>query len=181
MVQGEEYRLLRMQIWLMREIQPQFPQDTLYPSNCGKFRWNLVRASPRLESPVRQVIALPDADDEVRGLPGTFARIRIGARHLLTQAEFTIFVQMQAALRESDSHEDAGSQEDACIRPNELRYLRVPFDMFWEAYGYAEHVGCSSAYVRQFQEFYGRELRTTLTYRDLVGRGASEEVIFQTL
>ena len=40
MVQGEEYRMLRREVGLMRELQPEFPQDTLYPSNCGQFRWN---------------------------------------------------------------------------------------------------------------------------------------------
>ena len=67
------------------------------------------------------MIALPDADDEVRDLPGTFARIRIGARHWQTQAEFTMYGQMQLAFRESDSQRGEDSQEDACRKPSELR------------------------------------------------------------
>ena len=147
MVQGE-YRMLRREVGLMRELQPEFPKDTLYPSNCGQFRWNLERTSERLEIPIQQVIALPDADDEVRDLLGTFARIRIGARHWQTQAEFTMYGQMQLALRESDSQRGEGSREDACIRPSELRYLLVPFEIFRKAYGYDEPAGCTSAIVR---------------------------------
>ena len=180
----DTHRLLMREVRLMRELQPQWPQDSVYPVNSRQLRWNLAKASTRLEKPIWQVIELPDADDEVADLAGTFERMRLGARSWLAKTELEAVRRMQEHFREQEQ----GSLGDHCLLPGQVKYFRAPFAMFRMAYGYTNttcisacEVPCSASGGAQIKEFVQSELHVCHTYKGLVERRASKREIRDTI